>query len=409
MFEQKLKFAAMALEVGNLAACEIVCRDILDAAPGNSAALNMLGVVAAKIGALDHAAACFAEGLRADPANAEIRRNSDLLARSRRSRAATSPGDRYLVIRAWGFGFWSDVSAVLGGLLLAEITGRIPVVHWGANSLFGDGSGRDAFTNYFEPISSIGLDDLARLRDATFFPPKWSRSNLAEENVAKWQGQGSRGAALYLLSRPEAIVVSDFYLGVVNVAPWLPAGHPLHGKPLGEVHRYLVGKYLRPRPAVGLACDAFFKAHLQGTSFAAVHMRGSDKRLEDKDLEVATEAYFPAIAAVDPTWRIFLLTDDVQLLGRVTNAFGGRVVATACQRTGSSTGVHNLPDVDRVQAGLEVMTDAYLALRADRFIGNGRSSVSAMIALMKDWGPGNCTLIGDSQLLERNLSLYVSR
>jgi hypothetical protein len=55
------------------------------------------------------------------------------------------------------------------------------------------------------------------------------------------------------------------------------------------------------------------------------------------------------------------------------------------------------------------MTDAYVALRADRFIGNGRSSVSAMIALMKNWGQGNCTLIGKSQLLERNLSLYVSR
>ena len=74
MSEQKLKFAAIALEAGNLAACEIVCRDVLDAAPDNWAALNMLGIVAAKIGAFDHAAACFAAGLRSDPANAEIRR-----------------------------------------------------------------------------------------------------------------------------------------------------------------------------------------------------------------------------------------------------------------------------------------------------------------------------------------------
>ena len=409
MFEQKLKFAAIALEAGNLAACEIVCRDVLDAAPENLAALNLIGIVAARIGAFDHAAACFAAALRADPANAEIRRNAELLRQSTRPRDAKSPGDRYLLIKAWGFGFWSDVSAVLGALLLAEITERIPVVHWGANSLFGDGSGRDAFTTYFEPIGERRLDDLARMRDATFFPAKWTGTELAEEDVAKWKGPGSRGAALYFLARPETVAVCDFYMGVVNVAPWLPAGHPMNGRTLDEVHRYLVDKYLRPRPAAQSACEAFFKAHLQGAPFVAVHMRGSDKALEDEALDATTQAYFPAIAAIDPAWRIFLLTDDTQLHGRLKSAFGDRVIATACQRTGTTTGVHHLPDVDRVQAGLEVMTDAYLALRADRFIGNGRSSVSAMIALMKEWGPGDCTLIGKSQLLERNLSLYVSR
>jgi len=52
------------------------------------------------------------------------------------------------------------------------------------------------------------------------------------------------------------------------------------------------------------------------------------------------------------------------------------------------------------------MIDTYLALRADHFIGNGRSNVFAMIAVMKDWAPGGCTLIGRSMLLERNLHIY---
>ena len=100
------------------------------------------------------------------------------------------PAQRYLVIKSWGCGFCSDVTQVLGGLLLAEATGRIPVVHRGRNSLFGDGSAANAFHHYFEPVSNITLDDIARLRDAAFFPPKWSPQNLTAEDVSKWQGIG---------------------------------------------------------------------------------------------------------------------------------------------------------------------------------------------------------------------------
>jgi len=60
----------------------------------------------------------------------------------------------------------------------------------------------------------------------------------------------------------------------------------------------------------------------------------------------------------------------------------------------------------KIDDGGIVMIDTYLALRADRFIGNGRSNVFGMIAVMKDWAPGGCTLIGRSMLLERNLHIY---
>ena len=40
---------------------------------------------------------------------------------------------RYIVAREWGFGFWSDMGHILSVLLIAEITGRIPVIHWGNN------------------------------------------------------------------------------------------------------------------------------------------------------------------------------------------------------------------------------------------------------------------------------------
>jgi protein O-GlcNAc transferase len=402
--EQQLELASRAFAVGNLAVSEIMCRNILDEVPQSAAALDLLGVIAARVGAVEHAAAYFEAALSADPNNEDARKHSEETHASRFDDSAV----RYLVIKGWGSGFWSDVTQVLGSLLLAEITGRIPVTHWGKNSLFSDGSDRDAFAHYFEPVSKVSLADLACIDGADFFPAKWSRINLADGEVAKWSGTGSRAAAVYFLNRPETIAVSDFYTGVVDVAPWSRSGHPMHGKRLDEIYRYLVSKYLRPHTTTRSACEAFVRAHLDGAPFVAVHVRGSDKVLEDKDLHGGTNRQIlSALDAVDPAWRIFLLTDDEHWRTRVESTYGDRVVTTNCQRTSTSTGVHYLNTIDRVQAGMEVMADTYIALRANRFIGNGQSNVSAMIAVMKDWPPGDCTLVGPSELMKRNLFVHL--
>lgn len=404
MFVSQLKFAASLLTAGNLAGCEMICRNVLDRNPQNSTALNLLGVIAAEIRAADHAAAYFEAALNAEPDNNDIRANLDFLKSASRPREAEYQADRYLVIKGWGCGFWSDVVQVLGSLFLAEVTGRIPVTHWGKASLFGDRSDRDAFELYFKPVSNVALQDLDRAEHATFFPPHWNRTNLAYGHATR-----SAAAAFHFLNRPETIAVNDFSIAPINVASWIPAQHPMHQKPLEEIYRYLIGKYLRPQPAVHAAADAFFRAHLNGAPFVAVHLRGSDKIYEDRDMRTTHELILSALASIDPAWRIFLLTDSDPLHAEVKAIHGDRVVSTNCRRTSTSTGVHYLPSTDGVQAGLEIMTDTYLAVRANRFIGNGRSNVSAMIAVMKEWQPGDCTLIGRNLLMERNLSLHIKR
>ena len=405
MFEQELTLAREALAAGDLVVSENACRDILDASPGHATALNLLGILAVKVGAVEQAAGYFEAALQASPDDQTVRKNLDFLKQEAFARPVAQ-GPRYLLVKAWGHGFWSDVSHVLGALLLAEITHRIPVIHWGPGSLFGDGAGGDAFRIYFEPVSDVSLRDLAQIDSARFFPAKWNAANLADEDVAKWQGAGSRAGALCFLNRPETVAVSDFYFGVIDVAPWIPAAHPLHGKPLDEMYRTLIGKYLHPQAPRLAACDAFVERHLKGAPFAAVHMRGSDKIVENPQLHLTHAALLSEIAAIDPSWRIFLLTDDEHLLARMKAAYGERVIATDCQRSRTEQGVHLSPAVNRMQAGLEVMNDALVALRADRFVGNGRSNVSAMIALMKAWKPGHCTLVRPNQLMERNPYIY---
>jgi protein O-GlcNAc transferase len=398
--EDAIGLAAAHISRGDLASADFICRDVLAVAPGHAVAFNLIGVIAAQLGLHDEAIGNFEKALACDlpflPAKDNLRKIRDAKARAARPQAAQ--GRRFLLIKAWGYGFWSDVSHVLGCLLLAEMTGRVPVSHWGRNNLFTDGSDRDAFRLYFEPLSAFTLDSLPALAAASFFPPKWSPANLHEEDNAKWLGPGSRVRGLHFLNRPEAVAVSDFFIGVIDLLPWLPATHKLHGKSLDEVYHYLVTTYLRPREFVLSQVEEFYRRHIRGLPTVAVHVRGSDKKLEIADLDRLNKLYFAAIDREDPSWRILLLTDDTRYVTAFRERYADRIVVTDSLRTDNDLGIHYQSPVDRVRLGAEVMRDTYLALRCEKFIGNGRSNVSAMAAVLKRWDPGTCVLLVPSRL-----------
>jgi protein O-GlcNAc transferase len=396
--DRAIGFAAALISRGDLVLADFICRDVLEVAPRHAIAFNLIGVIAAQLGLHDEAIAYFEKALACDPpflpAGENLQKVSNARARAPRPK---TQGPTFLLIKAWGYGFWSDVSHVLGCLLLAEITGRVPVTHWGRNSLFTDGSDRDAFRLYFEPISAFTLDSLGTLA-ASIFPAKWSSDNLRDEDQAKWQGPGSRMGGLNYLNRPEPVAVSDFYIGIVDLLPWIPSTHELHGKPLEQVYYYLVAKYLKPRQHIMSQVEDFYAAHIRGMPTLAVHVRGSDKRLEIGDLDDLNRTYFVAIDRESPSWLILLLTDDTRCVSAFRARYADRIVVTDSIRTETDLGIHYHSFVDRVRLGGEVMRDTYLALRCEKFIGNGQSNVSAMAAMLKRWDPGACLLLAPSQL-----------
>jgi hypothetical protein len=403
-----LRLAETHLSAGNLVLTDFICREVLAADPRNAAALALLGALAQRLGLQRQAVDYFRAALARDPHYAPAKTSLASLAGAATPFAAAHAidGRRYLLIKAWGFGFWSDTTHVLGSLLLADLTDRVPVVHWGRNSLFGDGSGRDAFCTYFAPVSPFTLETLAALPGADFFPAKWSPANLGSDEIAKWNGPGSRLGGIAFLARPETIAVADFYIGVIDLLPWIPRSHRLFGKSLDAVYRDLASRYLHPRPEILAAVDAFWHAHLAGTEAIAVHVRGTDKVKEMGDLARFNQLYFEYLDRCDPAWRIFLLTDDTRWVDAFRSRYGDRVVLTDCDRTERNEGLHYLPHTDRTHLGREVIVDVQLALRCARFVGNGASTVSAIIAALKSWRKGECVLLAPSGLQTRNLFLY---
>ena len=58
----------------------------------------------------------------------------------------------YHLIKAWGFGFGSEMAALMGQAYLAEIMQRQPIVHWGDNFLYRDGGNVCVFHHFFKPF-----------------------------------------------------------------------------------------------------------------------------------------------------------------------------------------------------------------------------------------------------------------
>jgi predicted O-linked N-acetylglucosamine transferase (SPINDLY family) len=397
---------------GNLQRAEFHCRDLLQQSPEDALALTLLGHVALKVGCFDVAARHYARVLTLTPGAEDVegyRRAA--LAADERQRAAQprSAQPRFLLIKAWGYGFWSDVDHVLGQCLLAHITGRLPVVHWGGNSLFGSQGVDNAFTQFFEPLSGVTLDDLASEPGLRFFPDKWRAATLRDNDLAKFSGPGSRLSGLYLLRRPEEVVVSDFHTRLNDLLPWIDEGSEFFGLEHHTVARRLYGRHMRLRPELQQRIDARAATVLGSERWLAVHARGSDKVYELSDLEAVNAATFERIDSVlaqQPGLRVFLLTDSEPLLQAFGQRYGARLAHTASVRSASDVGVHHQRAADGSTLAEQVITDVALAARCERFIGNGGSNVSLAVRHQKDWPAGHFELIGIDMGAHRNLMLH---
>jgi protein O-GlcNAc transferase len=360
--DDALRMAADAIAADELTWAEALIRGVLDKTPEDPRAQQLLNDLAARIG---------------------VPRIHD----------AETDRPRFLLIKSWGKGFWSDVDHVLGALLAAEMTRRTPVIHWGPNNLFTAPGIKNAWDQFFEPVNSLQLSDVVGDR-LTYFPPKWSAKNLDEENLNLWQGPGSRVTGLALLNRPEDVVVADFHVPVAGLIPWIEPCSPHRGRSPHEIYRYLFERYARPKTRMRAEVDAFHTRHLAGKPYVAVHWRGSDKYEEQRALRQINAQYFEHVdrLAADPAWRIFLLTDDAGAAAAFRQRYGDRLVLAEAERSSDAVGVHGKPG-DGPRRGMEVMRDTYLAARADRFIGNGASNVSAAVVHLKNWADADLVLL----------------
>ena len=408
----QLAAATGALQRGNLSLTDLICREVLEQDPAQPAALALLGDVACQAGRFDLAVKYYTQALHHAPhlSGVEIalgHAKAALEIQRSRSSPALGPNPRVLLIKAWGYGFWSDVDHVAGQLLVADIANRIPIVYWGRNSLFSAPQTDNAFELYFLPVSAHVLKDVVK-PGATFFPSKWHYDNLLTENVNKWDGPGSRLTGLHFFNREEDVVVSDFHTYVNDLIPWIDPGSQYSGLSREEIYRRLFARHLRLKPHLESGINRFWQENMAGRQWLAVHVRGSDKVGEVGHLAALNAKYFARVDEfidAHPQLSIFLLTDSEHVVKDFQHRYGSRLLHSACSRTATTTGVHYCGHPGQ-RIAEEVILDTYLAARCDFFLGNGASNVSTTVRHLKRWAQGTYSLLEKDALSVRNMFLH---
>jgi len=340
-------------------------------------------------------------------------------------------GDRFLLIKPWSYRLWSDVEHVLGQLLIAEITNRIPVVFWPTHCLHNGFIHTNGFELYFEPVSDYSIFDLAK-PEYTFYPPFWDADNLLVEDTGKdtWMYRSIGD----LISSDANVVIGDVYFSISEIIPFVKKGHAAYGMTASEIYRYLFRKYIKVKRDIMTEVEGFYQSWLKdGHPLLAVHVRREeDDMIIDVRKDIADEHYWRRHSRkygiktekeIKRKYRflgrgkllkantqyhseinklmnkysikkIFLLTDSKETVEEYREKYGDMVVFTDCKRLTDSEPAYNLENpVVKRRRGIEVIKDAYLAARCDFFIGNDFSSLSRAVSRIKDWPDENVILL----------------
>jgi len=385
-----------AVARGEFELAERVCREMNGSGWGDGRTWLLIAEVARLVGRRDVAIDAVARAERASGITGDE-------VRAARSAAESMP-DTWIgrggvhVIRSWGQGFWSDVDHVIGQLVVAEMTGRTPVVLWGANSRFGDGT-NNAWETFFEPVAEGGVPG-----GASFFPTKWRADNLMIAENGAFSGPGSRIAFLPFLASDAAVTVSDFHAPLIAVAHWTRASSAFAGMNVRQMYPAVLSKYVRVRSEIlGRAEEAAAALGLgrPGAPVIAVHMRGSDKVIEMGDMRPVHAAYKDEIdrqlAVLGKDARVLLLTDWQPAADEYRKHFGSRMIETTALRTAGTVGLHFHDNRDGRRLGEDVLIDSLLASRCDALVGLGWSNVSLYMAYLakgRGMADENISLLG---------------
>ena len=370
--------------------------EVLQVESGNVSAWTALGRVAVVLGRREAAERFWSMSAANDPGHINSATDAaNLLSRINELREGLKPheGPRYLVIRDWGAGFWSDVDHVISQLLVADATGRTPVVYWGETSKFYPRKfSGNAWEEYFEPVSSVCMAQVvSEAAGLTIAPSKWNFGNLTGPVFNRWNGDGSRFSSILALGSWENIVVADFHTSSSIIGLWIPPTVPMLRLPFN----LLLKRFVRPRKEI-LDRVAVIRSSWGAGPVVAMHLRETDKPIEQPSIVQANEAIEgDALRRADNLGaRVFLMTDSVSTRARLSERIGERLITTDAIRSDGSEGLHMTGEHDPRQLAIEVMVDTYLAASCDEFFGCGASNVACMVARLRTDHTKGLTMYG---------------
>jgi hypothetical protein len=313
----------------------------------------------------------------------------------RREHFRDADGKRALIIRSTSSGFCADVAHVIVQLAVAQACGRTPLVYWGRESAYADPSIDNLWTEFFEPVSSISLNDLAS-RDARCFPPPFSPKDLRWSHNAPWFQNDNGASLLQIVPRDEEIVVAERYSLISELLYVLPDDHPSKRIPPLDFFLSELARGVRLKAAILSEPQSWLDQHRQdGGPIIGVHLRLSSNDKVGDSIEQAWPDFDAVIRRLRdfveqyPAGRIFLMSDYQPYVDRMHDYLPGRVIERPATRLVAETVRMRQLGLDaptgNYHLAVEMVRDIATAAQCDAFMGDGASSVSTVIAGLAGW------------------------
>lgn len=308
--------------------------------------------------------------------------------------------DKYLLIKRWGAGFWSDVDHVAGQIVAADIMGRIPVIDWGKAGPYADGAS-ETFHLYFKPLNERS----ANLQSAgSIYPPSWNTGNIHEDfSVAlppdedglisrhKKKLLAKRERQLrYFRKRDEDVIVSVFHESIENMHPFIRRSSEYYGLGAAAIRRKIMHEKILLNERLRNEIARFMQRNARWSETVSIHLRGTDKIIEDDRLYLRNERAIETLDALclKSGMPVFLMTDEDAYVERLKKTYGDRLIVSDSRRAAANgTAIHKMKNIGGYDRGRDIILDTYVAAACHSFIGNSTSNVARYVAAIGDFPP----------------------
>jgi hypothetical protein len=297
----------------------------------------------------------------------------------------STPQDRFVLVKGLS-GLGNRMLAATAGTLYAALSGRKLLVDWRDPLYSSDGS--NVFHRFFKSVS-CSADDPMPVTDS-IYPKLWQkRLHYTARQLAMERGYTAAAVRRELsidpsrLDYPEGLVVFVDYRARLSLLRPHFRGRFEELSPMSDaaILSGILRRDFALQPDIQERVEAFQREHFRAPT-VGVHVRYSDR----SSRLLAIISSLNQLLAREPRCRIFIATDNIEILKMFERSYSG-VVATAHWYGAPGASIHrNSANPDATATAIEALIDLYLLAECDHLIVD-ESSTFAVVANLLSSAP----------------------
>ena len=249
---------------------------------------------------------------------------------------------KHIISSEFAAGLFYNFLGVVNNINYCKKNNLIPVAYWGQHDLYYQENGwhgkENVWEYYFEPISSESFDPKAdKVWSKNESPDGCGLRPITDGHCIEYEKQDMRLTA--------ASIIRD---------------------------------YIKLRPYIQGKINSFYKRNMAGKKTIGIHIRGTDKKMEVKPMNI-DDLFNDAnkLAENYQDCQFFIATDEERILKRAKQLLKKKVIYYDAYRSKTGAPIHynDQSCPSKARLGEEVVIETFLLAKCDLFL-HGFSSVS---------------------------------